>query len=40
MKKMNNNYEAPKAEVLELNANKAFMGLIGPTLDETSETGW
>lgn len=36
MKKMNN-YEAPKAEVLELNADKAFMTIVGPTLTDTSE---
>lgn len=36
MKKMNN-YEAPKAEVLELNADKAFMTIVGPTMTDTSE---
>lgn len=37
MKKMNN-YEAPVAEVIELNVNQDFMqGLAGPTFTETSE---
>lgn len=38
MKKMNN-YEAPKAEVIELNMNKDVMqpGLGGPTMGQTSE---
>jgi hypothetical protein len=34
MKNMNN-YEAPKAEVIELNVNKAFM----QTFDYSSDTG-
>lgn len=39
MKKMNN-YEAPKAEVIELNVNKDLMqGLNGPTWTETSNYG-
>ena len=37
MKKMNN-YEAPKAEVIELNMNNDVMtGIGGPTMGETSE---
>jgi hypothetical protein len=40
MKKMNN-YEAPVAEMIELNVNKDFMqqgaGVGGPTMGETSE---
>lgn len=41
MKKMNNLYVAPKAEVIELNANKAFMqGGSGPAMTETSEGGF
>ena len=39
MKKMNN-YEAPKAEVIELNMNNDVMqGFGGPTMGETSENG-
>lgn len=38
MKKMNNLYVAPKAEVIELNVNKDFMqGVEGPHMTETSE---
>jgi hypothetical protein len=37
MKKMNNLYVAPKAEVIELNVNKDFMQVGGPTFTETSE---
>ena len=39
MKKMNN-YEAPVAEVIELNVNQDFMqgpGFGGPSFTETSE---
>ena len=37
MKKMNN-YEAPVAEVIELNVNQDFMqGFGGPTFAQTSE---
>lgn len=38
MKKMNN-YEAPVAEVIELNVNQDFMGggIGGPTMSQTSE---
>ena len=36
-----NNYEAPKAEVIELNMNNDVMqpGIGGPTMGETSENG-
>lgn len=38
MKKMNN-YEAPKAEVIELNMNNDVMQtIIGPTVGSSSET--
>jgi hypothetical protein len=45
MKKMNN-YEAPVAEVIELNVNQDFMqqepfgGLDGPNMGQTSEGGF
>lgn len=40
MKKMNN-YEAPKAEVIELNVNKAFMlgGGFDDPMGTSSESG-
>jgi hypothetical protein len=38
MKKMNNNYEAPVAEVIELNVNKDMMTMGGPTWGQTSTT--
>ena len=39
MKKMNN-YEAPKAEVIELNMNNDVMQTpVGPQMTETSENG-
>lgn len=39
MKKMNN-YEAPKAEVIELNVNQDFMqpGVSGPTMGNSSDS--
>ena len=39
MKKMNKVYEAPKAEVIEMTVNRAFMQItIGGSLDEEPGT--
>ena len=39
MKKMNNKYEAPKAEVIELNVCKDLMQHVGPGPGAGVETG-
>jgi len=40
MKKMNKMYEAPKAEVVELNVMNAVMELEAPESATTSQGGW